>query len=192
MASVTRVGNMYSLHGSNCMVVGPHWPMLFCTYSLICAPSIFFFVLVAPTREAWEWILFTCLFIVTVGSFSVTAFKDPGICPQTTPPAAADDEDVITFSPDASVPAAASGSFRCRTRKFCRYCNVHQPIDSVHCLECGVCIVGLDHHCPWTGKCIGRGNMVFFQTFLFGLVGLVIAFIVMSVQYATDTGGRGE
>ena len=25
MASVTRVGNMYSLHGSNCMVVGPHW-----------------------------------------------------------------------------------------------------------------------------------------------------------------------
>jgi hypothetical protein len=28
-----------------------------------------------------------------------------------------------------------------------------------------VCIAGLDHHCPWIGKCIGKGNMHQFAWF---------------------------
>lgn len=24
----------------------------------------------------------------------------------------------------------------------------------------------MDHHCPWTGKCIGQGNLKCFQFFL--------------------------
>lgn len=29
-----------------------------------------------------------------------------------------------------------------------------------------MCIEGYDHHCPWTSKCIGRGNVVAFYVFL--------------------------
>lgn len=27
-----------------------------------------------------------------------------------------------------------------RLTKFCRYCNAHQPINTVHCQDCDVCI----------------------------------------------------
>eukprot|EP00392_Amoebophrya_sp_AT5.2_P000351 g351.t1 len=35
-----------------------------------------------------------------------------------------------------------------------------------HCDFCDTCIQGFDHHCPWTGKCIGKGNMHEFQLFI--------------------------
>ncbi|RYY70057.1 hypothetical protein EON63_22990 [archaeon] len=38
----------------------------------------------------------------------------------------------------------------------CTFCKVQRPISARHCYDCGVCIDGLDHHCPWTGKCIGN------------------------------------
>ncbi len=56
-----------------------------------------------------------------------------------------------------------------------------------HCEDCNVCILNYDHHCVWTGKCIGKYNyyafyifayggvihiMLFFVAFLFGLAAL--------------------
>lgn len=29
-----------------------------------------------------------------------------------------------------------------------------------HCADCGYCVEGMDHHCPWMGQCIGRKNMM--------------------------------
>lgn len=152
-----------------------------------------------------------------------------------------EDGATIMFAPSTPDGAAQSGPFQRRSSKFCKYCNVHQPINSVHCQDCGVCVRGyeraapctsevcacvcvracvfwagawlwpqlgvradsmcarvcpsrrrLDHHCPWTGKCIGQGNLPFFHGFLCGLLALIIAFIVMTVQYATDTGGSNK
>ena len=39
-----------------------------------------------------------------------------------------------------------------------------------HCEFCDVCVVELDHHCPWSSKCIGKGNDLAFKSFLFALV----------------------
>jgi hypothetical protein len=41
------------------------------------------------------------------------------------------------------------------------------PSGSHHCNYCDVCIVGYDHHCPWTSKCIGGNNLTRFYVFLF-------------------------
>lgn len=30
--------------------------------------------------------------------------------------------------------------------------------ETFHCHECEICVQGYDHHCPWIGKCIGKGN----------------------------------
>lgn len=35
-----------------------------------------------------------------------------------------------------------------------------------HCPDCDVCVTEYDHHCPWTSKCIGGGNIVRFYIFL--------------------------
>ena len=35
-----------------------------------------------------------------------------------------------------------------------------------HCQHCGACILNIDHHCPWSGKCIADNNMQQFNYFL--------------------------
>ncbi|PHJ23740.1 dhhc zinc finger domain-containing protein [Cystoisospora suis] len=50
--------------------------------------------------------------------------------------------------------------------RFCRYCKIIPPRGSYHCEDCRVCIEGYDHHCPWTSKCIGKGNAKEFYAWL--------------------------
>lgn len=50
---------------------------------------------------------------------------------------------------------------------WCDICDVQQGTRKriSHCYDCNVCIEGIDHHCPWMGKCVGRGNMNVFILF---------------------------
>jgi len=43
-----------------------------------------------------------------------------------------------------------------------------------HCIFCNYCIVDLDHHCPWSSKCIGRGNIVAFKLFLMTMMTSIV------------------
>lgn len=49
----------------------------------------------------------------------------------------------------------------------CSKCNIIIPKNFrvVHCQKCEVCIKQHDHHCPWTGKCIGENNLNLFYCF---------------------------
>lgn len=58
----------------------------------------------------------------------------------------------------------------------CGSCQFERPIRARHCGFCGACIEGLDHHCPWSGKCIGQNNMKAFHRFV-ALVCFEIYFI---------------
>jgi palmitoyltransferase ZDHHC9/14/18 len=53
----------------------------------------------------------------------------------------------------------------------CRKCNiiVLEELKINHCSNCEVCIIKHDHHCIWTGKCIGKNNIYFFFIFIFSL-----------------------
>ncbi len=44
----------------------------------------------------------------------------------------------------------------------CMRCNILLEPGLIHCETCDVCIEKFDHHCPWTGKCIGKGNYLYF------------------------------
>ncbi|KAM4617523.1 palmitoyltransferase ZDHHC13 isoform 2-T2 [Discoglossus pictus] len=55
-------------------------------------------------------------------------------------------------------------------RMFCTSCLVKKPLRSMHCHACGSCVAKFDHHCIWTGQCIGAGNQHFFVMFLGSLV----------------------
>ena len=54
----------------------------------------------------------------------------------------------------------------------CKICNIIFPkkLKVVHCKICNICIIGQDHHCPWTGKCIGKYNIIQFNCFLAGIL----------------------
>ncbi len=53
----------------------------------------------------------------------------------------------------------------------CNKCNICTPkcFDLHHCEVCNVCVMQYDHHCPWTGKCIGKYNIISFYFFIFFL-----------------------
>ncbi|GAB5035083.1 dhhc zinc finger domain-containing protein [Nannochloropsis oceanica] len=44
-------------------------------------------------------------------------------------------------------------------------CRLYTGPTAQHCEDCKVCIEGLDHHCPWMGHCVGKGNLGAFLCF---------------------------
>lgn len=50
---------------------------------------------------------------------------------------------------------------------FCKKCNLLRPDRAHHCSACKRCVLRFDHHCPWTGNCIGHLNHKYFILFLF-------------------------
>ena len=74
--------------------------------------------------------------------------------------------------------------------RICRKCNIVMDLDkkTEHCVECGICIMGNDHHCPWTSKCIGKKNLWMFNGFLISLFGHIgyLIFALISLAVVSD------
>lgn len=61
----------------------------------------------------------------------------------------------------------------------CDKCNIIAPksLKINHCESCHVCVMHYDHHCPWTGKCIGRKTIYYFYIFITSVFVIIIFFI---------------
>ena len=51
--------------------------------------------------------------------------------------------------------------------RICDKCDDLKPPRSHHCSICQKCVMRMDHHCPWTGNCIGLKNHKYFICFCF-------------------------
>lgn len=61
---------------------------------------------------------------------------------------------------------------------FCRTCHLKKPARSKHCNICQACVLVADHHCIWVNNCIGKGNYVYFFSFLVAnVVSLLYGFL---------------
>ena len=59
-----------------------------------------------------------------------------------------------------------------RRRRWCSKCNVFKPRYTHHCRICGICVLDMDHHCPWVNNCVGwRNHRPFLQFLFYVLVG---------------------
>ncbi len=50
--------------------------------------------------------------------------------------------------------------------KFCDTCRIYRLPRMSHCSVCDNCVDCFDHHCPWIGTCVGRGNYRSFLGFV--------------------------
>ena len=65
----------------------------------------------------------------------------------------------------------------------CHFCKsvISRHIHQRHCQDCKCCILGLDHHCKWIGKCVGYKNKFWFYSFIFMIIFNFIYLIFMLV-----------
>jgi len=47
-------------------------------------------------------------------------------------------------------------------RRMCKWCLKYKPDRCHHCRTCGLCILKMDHHCPWIYNCVGFRNQKYF------------------------------
>jgi len=62
-------------------------------------------------------------------------------------------------------------------------CNHLKPDRCHHCRICGVCVLKMDHHCPWVNNCISYTNYKAFVLFLFYAFTFCSYIVITSLPY---------
>jgi hypothetical protein len=130
------------------------------TYIMIIIPAVFVYkyLVFSASLEA----IYFFLLIATLLSCTAVALVDPGL-------------------------VRRYHHARANTWTFCDHCESFRPPKSVHCSVCQVCIAGYDHHCPWTGKCVGIGNIIYFRIFMASLLLLFLYFLALLIIFLVRT-----
>ena len=66
---------------------------------------------------------------------------------------------------------------------YCNLCHFYVKNNryATHCSSCDICIENFDHHCPWTGHCIGKNNYYSFYAFVIFSFSIII-YIAVAVS----------
>jgi len=143
------------------LIIGPHWPLFACFFGTI---NILYLII---TIKLWHKFGFKSKLINQISywlfnlSYSYTSLINPGY-PKN------NHERKTGYPRDEFY--------------FCSVCKfyIKRSTDASHCDECGICIEGMDHHCPWTSHCVGKNNTITFYIFvlstLFSICYLPLAF----------------
>ncbi|KRX09911.1 hypothetical protein PPERSA_05303 [Pseudocohnilembus persalinus] len=73
-------------------------------------------------------------------------------------------------------------------KQYCEICLVKKIRNREHCDDCNICIDGFDHHCPWTGKCIGTNNIIAFNIFIICVMAFFISSFILVVFSVSGQG----
>ena len=165
-----RIGNTFTFFGdkdgSPLFVIGPHWPMYICFCTFICVGYICFFYYFWENMSLFLRISGIIILLTFFISYTMTFLINPGIPKY--------DENAIMGQPREKY-------------RFCDTCKIWINMDknTAHCFDCNVCVEGYDHHCPWTGKCIGNNNLKYFYIFLMSIL-LVFSYFVLALTQAQN------
>ena len=160
-----KLGNCYSFfadkNGDPLVIIGPQWFMFLGLTFLVNSLVLFVILYFYEEYETYELILGLSFLLFFQMNYTTTFIINPGF------------------------PKNSEGrrtGFPENEYKFCSECKFYIRIKANvnHCFDCGICVEGYDHHCPWTSKCIGRRNKWFFYGFMGGIL-LCFGFIVVSV-----------
>jgi hypothetical protein len=102
--------------------------------------------------------------LMIVISYLRAIFTHPGTIPTEGPDAPyweyhADIDKAKKFVPKFLEKKARDGNGE---RRYCKWCKKFKPDRCHHCKVCGMCILKMDHHCPWIYNCVGFHNYKYF------------------------------
>jgi hypothetical protein len=186
-----RYGNSYILTlKKGRFIIGPHWPGVLFTIGVVAVGTWINLRLLHKRSDLSAWSIFLfkvffATFFTLVNIFLLlTATTDPGIlfendCEENTalintphtsahaPHSSAYTPHTSTHIPHSPHTPNTPHSYSRDSDDFCNICRVPTPphLQIYHCPDCDYCIAHCDHHCPWMGQCVGRGNMRWFIIF---------------------------
>ena len=133
----------------------PPMVMMLWTVAAYCVGDVIMYqwITVQTAVGMANFLLYTFLMTMMAASYLLAVLSKPG---QATP----DWEEHYEAKP---LPPTAEN--RVATR-FCSHCQVNKPPRAHHCRICGVCVLRMDHHCPWINNCVGAHNYKYFFLFL--------------------------
>jgi palmitoyltransferase ZDHHC9/14/18 len=133
------------------LMTGFHSGHLFMTLAMFCGTYAIFLALLLPLLNIpMLSYIGVALFVSTVIFLLLTAFTDPGIIPR---------------RPPSQLLESMSAEMREKVQ-YCHTCRIVRPPRAKHCRYCDNCVEVFDHHCPWTGTCIGIRNYGYFIIFI--------------------------
>lgn len=139
-------------------ILGPHVVGVSCTFILLLSASIYYLISAYMIGEMTFKISLTFTTISIMAFFNVI-MRDPGFIHSRSKFG----KKYATLIED-SENNNDDDMHDLTYYRFCGLCNVYQPPDACHCQDCGMCVMGYDHHCPWMGICIGKHN---YRAFMF-------------------------
>ena len=144
--------------GNPIIMIGPHWPMYACFCGFVTLGYFSFFYHFFKILNIFFKVFGISSYGLYFISYTGTFLLNPGYPER--------NENSLVGKPRIKY-------------KYCIECDIWIRIDKSvsHCPECGVCVEGYDHHCPWTGKCIGRKTINYFYTFITSVFIIFLYFV---------------
>ena len=144
------------------IIIGPHWPMY------ICFCGIISFIFLAVYLTLWKYIGFLMQILGHICFW--TYFISYTHCSLCNPGYPKNDIGRKIGQPSAEYYFCNKCKFYLRKSRYAH-----------HCFDCDICIENHDHHCPWTGHCIGRNNYYSFFVFV-GASFTIIIYLAAAVS----------
>ena len=116
--------------------------------------TILFYIAIWKILNIFIKIIGIIVYLLFVSTYTLTCILDPGI-----------------ISPDYYLENYEVDKMKIQNYRICRKCNAVMDLDKgvEHCTDCDICIIGNDHHCPWSTKCVGKNNISMFRLFIFSI-----------------------
>lgn len=136
-------------------MTGAHPYQLLLSMAMLTATWLFFFFAILPFIHS-IYLYAAALLCCTVNMVTLlaTAFTEPGMYVRR------------TRSPEEDLLSPSDMKVFTKEHHYCTICGVFRHPRARHCKYCNNCVDVFDHHCPWTGNCIGRRNYAVFFAFI--------------------------
>ena len=147
------------------ITIGPHYCFSICISVFTCVMFIIFYGLLHDKLGFFQQMIGLLISIILISSYMYTVLANPGI------PSL--DNYKLIRNKQIEI-------------KKCRECRNYIRMDrkTSHCYDCGVCVEGFDHHCPWVSKCIGKKTIISFYIFICSVMLMMCYLITMVALYS--------